>query len=155
LDDFGQWLLGDIENITFPRRKERVERTQPLMHVSCAHGTAEITSPLSGVVMAVNEEVRRDSSVISTDPYGEGWLIELRPAKSELNRLGQEKEGFLPATQARTWLEDEVDRLHDVLETEIGVTMGDGGELTSNLLDAITKKQWNVLIKTFLARKEG
>ena len=155
LDDFGQWLLGDIEKITFPRRKERVERKKPLLHLSCAHGTAEITSPLSGVVMEVNEEVRRDSSVINTDPYGEGWLIELRPAKSELNSLEQEREGFLPAPHARRWLEDEVDRLHDVLETEIGVTMGDGGELTSNLLDAITKKQWNVLIKTFLARKEG
>ena len=155
LDDFGQWLLGDIEKITFPRRKERVERKQTLLHVSCAHGTAAITSPLSGVVMEVNEEVRRDSSVISTDPYGAGWLIELRPAKSELNSLEQEREGFLPAPHARRWLEDEVDRLHDVLETEIGVTMGDGGELTSNLLDAINKKQWNVLIKTFLERKEG
>jgi glycine cleavage system H protein len=156
LDDFGQWLLGDIEKITFPRRKGRLERSQPLLHISCAHGTAAISSPLSGIVTEVNEEARRDSSVISTDPYGEGWLVELRPSKRELNRLEEEQdEGFLPAPHARRWLEDEVDRLHNVLETEIGVTMGDGGELTSNLLDAITEKQWNRLIKTFLERKEG
>jgi glycine cleavage system H protein len=155
LDDFGQWLLGNIEKIALPVRKGRVGRRQPLLHISCAHGTAAIASPLSGTVMEVNDEVRRDSSLISTDPYGEGWLIELRPAKNELARLEQEGEGFFPASQARTWLEDEVDRLHDVLETEIGVTMGDGGQLTNNLLDAISKKQWNLLIKTFLARKEG
>jgi len=155
LDDFGQWLLGDIENITFPGRKERVECRQPLLHIRCAHGTAAITSPFSGTVMAVNEEARRDSSVISSDPYGEGWLVELRPAKGELNRMEGESEEFFPAPHARRWLEDEVDRLHDVLETEIGVTMGDGGQLTNNLLDAITKKQWNRLIKTFLEGKEG
>lgn len=155
LDDFGQWLLGDINKITLPVRKRRVGRSQPLLHISCSHGTAEIASPLSGIVMEVNDEVSRNSSLVSTDPYGEGWLIELRPAKSELTRLEQGGEGFFPASQARTWLEDEVDRLHDVLETEIGVTMGDGGQLMSNLRDAISKKQWNLLIKTFLARREG
>lgn len=154
LDDFGQWLLGDIENITFPRPKGRVERSQPLLRISCSHGTAEITSPLSGIVTEVNDEARRDNSLINTDPYGEGWLIELHPAKRELDHLERGGKGFFPAPQARRWLEDEVDRLRHVLETEIGVTMGDGGQLTSNLRDAITKKQWNQLIKTFLERKE-
>jgi glycine cleavage system H protein len=155
LDDFGQWLLGDIEKITFPRPKGRVERSQPLLRISCSHGTAEISSPLSGIVTEVNDEARRDNSLINIDPYGEGWLIELRLAKRELENMEQGGEGFFPAPQARRWLEDEVDRLRNVLETEIGVTMGDGGQLTSNLRDAITKKQWNQLIKTFLERKEG
>jgi glycine cleavage system H protein len=155
LDDFGQWLLGDIEKINFPRPKGRVERSQPLLRISCSHGTAEIASPLSGIVTEVNDEARRDNSLINTDPYGEGWLIELRPAKRELDHLEQGGERFFPAPQARRWLEDEVDRLRNVLETEIGVTMGDGGQLTGNLCDAITKKQWNQLIKTFLERKEG
>jgi glycine cleavage system H protein len=154
LDDFGRRLLGDIEKITFPRRKGRVERSRPLLRISCSRGTAEIASPLSGTVMAVNEGARRDSSMISTDPYGEGWLVEMLPAKDEVNRLEQQGEGFFAARDARRWLENEVDRLHKVLETDIGVTMNDGGELTSNLLEAITNKQWGLLIKTFLERKE-
>ena len=155
LDDFGQWLLGDIEKITFPRRKERVGRSQALLRISCSHGTAEIASPLSGTVVEVNESVRQDSSLINADPYGEGWLIELRLAKDDLDRLEQQSEGFYSGRNVHRWLENEVDRLHDVLETEIGVTMGDGGQLTSNLRDAITTKQWSILIKTFLERKEG
>jgi glycine cleavage system H protein len=154
LDDFGQRLLGDIEKITFPPRNGRVERSRPLMQISCSRGTAEIASPLSGKVTAVNEGARRDSSSISTDPYGEGWLVELLPAKDEVDRLEQQGEGFFPAPEARRWLENEVDRLHKVLETDIGVTMNDGGELTSNLLEAITNKQWDLLIKSFLERKE-
>jgi glycine cleavage system H protein len=155
LDDFGQWLLGDIEKITFLRQQERVKRSQSLLRISCSHGTAEIASPLSGIVTAVNDEARRNSSLISTDPYGEGWLVELRLAKRELDRLEQRGGGFFSAPDARRWLEDEVDRLRNVLETEIGVTMGDGGQLTSNLRNAITDKQWNLLIKTFLEKKEG
>lgn len=154
MDDLGQWLLGDIEEITFSRHKGRVERDQSLLRIRCSHGTAEIASPLSGRVMAVNEGVRRNSSLISSDPYGDGWLLEVVPADGELTRLGQKAEGFFSGPDARQWLEKEVDRLHGVLETDIGVTMSDGGQLTTNLRDAITKKQWTMLIKSFLERKE-
>jgi glycine cleavage system H protein len=154
LDDFGQWLLGDIEKISFPRRKGQVVRSRPLLRISGTHGTAEIASPLSGTVLKVNEGARRDSATISTDPYGKGWLVELLPAKDEVDRLEQRDDGFFAAPEARRWLEDEVDRLHKVLETDIGVTMSDGGQLTRNLPDTITKKQWNLLIKSFLERKE-
>ena len=154
MDDLGQWLLGDIEEITFSRHKGWVKRNQPLLRIRYAHGTAEIASPLSGKVMAVNEGARRDNSMINTDPYGEGWLVELLPADGELTRLGRQTEGFFSGPDARQWLGKEVDRLHGVLETDIGVTMSDGGQMTTNLRDAITKKQWNILIKSFLERKE-
>jgi len=154
LDDFGWWLLGDIEKITFSRRKGWVERNQPLLRISCSNGTAEIASPFSGKVTEVNEGARQDSSMISTDPYGEGWLVELLPAEGELNRLGQQAEGFFSGPDAHQWLEKEVDRLHGVLETQIGVTMSDGGQLIDTLRDVITQKQWGMLIKTFLERKE-
>jgi len=154
LDDLGQWLLGDIEKITFSRCTGWVKRNQPLLRISCSNGTAEIASPFSGQVTEVNEVARQDSSMISTDPYGKGWLVELLPAEGELTRLGQQAEGFFTGPDARQWLEKEVDRLHGVLGTDIGVTMSDGGQVTSNLRDAITKKQWNILIKSFLERKE-
>ncbi|MBN1255592.1 MAG: glycine cleavage system protein H [Deltaproteobacteria bacterium] len=150
LDDFGQWLLGDIDKISFPRRKEHVERNKPLLRIRCSHGTAEIASPLSGTLMNANEEVRRDTSLINTDPYGAGWLVELRLAEAELDRLEQGGEGFIATPGARRWLEDEIDRLHGVLETEIGITMSDGGQLIDTLRDVVTQSQWGILIKTFL-----
>jgi glycine cleavage system H protein len=155
LDDFGQWLLGDIKKITFPPCNGRVSRAQPLMQISCSHGTAEIASPISGTVVEVNQEIQSKSSLIATDPYGEGWLVMLRLSKRELERLERQGKDFLTPSAARSWLEIEVDRLHDVLETEIGVTMGDGGQLTNNLRDAITKKQWIMLIKTFLQERRN
>jgi glycine cleavage system H protein len=154
LDDFGHWLLGDIEKITFPRRKGQVVRNRPLLRISGTHGTAQIASPLSGTVLEVNEDARRDGSSISADPYGKGWLVELLPAKDEADRLARRGKGFFHAPDVRSWLEDEVDRLHKVLETDIGVTMSDGGQVTRSLPDTITKKQWNLLIKTFLEKKE-
>lgn len=155
LDDFGQWLLGEIVEVTFPPRGRRVRSSQPLVKVSCTQGTAEISSPFLGTVVQVNENLCKDSSLINTDPYGQGWLVELRPAHGELARLDRQTEGFLFGREAHRWLEDEVDRLHYILQTEIGVTMSDGGDLTSNLRDAVNPQQWGLLIRTFLERKEG
>ncbi|MBW2038826.1 MAG: glycine cleavage system protein H [Deltaproteobacteria bacterium] len=154
LDDFGQWLLGQIEEVTLPCQGGRVEPAHPLVRVSCAQGTAEIPSPLSGTVVGVNEGLRRDSSLINTDPYGQGWLLEVQPVKGELARLDRQAEGFFSGREARNWLEKEVDRLHCILQTEIGVTMSDGGELLRDLQEVIDPQQWGILIKTFLERKE-
>jgi glycine cleavage system H protein len=155
LDDFCQWLLGDIKNISFPSHGELVRRGKTLLRISCSHGMTEIVSPLSATIMEINEHVCHDYSLINTDPYGAGWLLKMRVSQDEGDRLERREEGFLPPSATRGWLKDEIDRLHHVLKTEIGVTMSDGGEITKNLLDAVTKKQWQILIKVFLKRKEG
>ncbi len=153
LDDFGQWLLGEIKEVVLPNRGGKIISGRPLLKFRCAQGTAEISSPLNGIVVGINEGLREDSSLINIDPYGQGWLLEVRPAKGELARLNQEE--FLYGSNARSWLEKEVDRLHYILQTEIGVTMGDGGNLSRNLQEVMAPRQWGLLIKTFLERKEG
>jgi hypothetical protein len=51
----------------------------------------------------------------------------------------RKQDSFLRQRRAGGY-KDEVDRLHHVLKTEIGVTMSDGGDITKNLPDAVTKK---------------
>lgn len=152
LDDLGQWLLGDIERINVPRLGRWIRREQTLLQIRTPYGTATIPSPLEGKVVAINPETSRDATLLAADPYGAGWLVELAP-KEGLDRLASQ-EGFISGRDARSWLEQEVDRLHSLIETEIGVTMGDGGEVIPNLPPSITKRQWHKLVDTFLARKE-
>jgi len=42
-----------------------------------------VLAPVAGEVVAVNEAVNDDSSLVNSDPYGEGWLVELRPANAD------------------------------------------------------------------------
>ena len=150
LDDFGQWLLAEVEEVIFPPQGTRLRIGHRLLTLRCAQGTAEISSPLSGAVVEVNEELRKDSSLINTDPYGQGWLLQVRPATGELSRLDRQTEGFLCGREAQGWLEAEVDRLHHMLQTEVGVTMSDGGELARDLREVLRPNEWGLLIKTFL-----
>ncbi|HSL25971.1 MAG TPA: glycine cleavage system protein H [Acidimicrobiia bacterium] len=47
-----------------------------------------VVTPLSGLVTTVNEKVMADPGLVGRDPYGEGWLYELRPTRpDELARL--------------------------------------------------------------------
>lgn len=154
LDDFGQWLLGDITEVILPNQGGHVESGHPLVTLRCVQGTAHISSPVSGTVVRVNEEVRGDSSIINSDTYGQGWLVEVQPARRELSRMDRHREEFRYGYEAQSWLKREVDRLHYILQTDIGVTMTDGGELSKNVHEALGPKHWSLLIKTFLERKE-
>ena len=42
--------------------------------------TLEITSPLDGVVVRANELLDDRPELVNEDPYGEGWLVEMKPA---------------------------------------------------------------------------
>ena len=45
--------------------------------VESVKAASDIYAPLSGVVIAVNEELESDPALINADPYGDGWLFEL------------------------------------------------------------------------------
>jgi glycine cleavage system H protein len=45
---------------------------------------SEIYTPLAGVVVAVNTAVQDDPSLLNSDPYGEGWMIEIRVDDSSM-----------------------------------------------------------------------
>jgi len=154
LDDFGQWLLGRIDEVILPTHGGRVRPGHLLAELRCTQGTANLISPLSGTVVGVNSGLHQNSSTIHTDPYGEGWLLELQPAPGELSRLDEQGTQFLRGDEARSWLDKEVDRLHYILQTEIGVTMSDGGEPLQDLRGVLSVKQWRSLITTFFSRKE-
>jgi hypothetical protein len=76
----------------------------------------------------------------------------LQPAAGEAARL--EQSGFLCGSEARRWLEAEVDQLHTLVQTEVGITMSDGGEPIRDLKQGVGPHQWSLLIETFLQGKE-
>ncbi len=153
LDDFGRFLLGDIKAITFLISK-KVARNQPFVRIKCSQGTVEIAAPVEGTVLEINSALGKNINLLKTSPYEEGWLVLLKISEDELNRICKLSKEFIAPAEARRWLEGEVDRLHSLLGTQIGVTLGDGGQFTSDFYRLVTPAQWGLLIKTFLEGKE-
>jgi glycine cleavage system H protein len=72
--------LGDIVFVELPEVGARVEAGSSFGSVESVKAVEELVAPLSGVVEARNEAVLSSPEELQNDPYGEGWLLVVRPA---------------------------------------------------------------------------
>jgi glycine cleavage system H protein len=77
---FAQDSLGDIVFVQLPEAGTEVTAGEPLGEVESTKSVSEIYAPVTGRVVARNEDLDNDPGVINTDPYGAGWLLEIEPA---------------------------------------------------------------------------
>jgi glycine cleavage system H protein len=75
LTDHGQEKLGEIASLELPETESYVEWNEPFGSIEAAGATIDLISPVSGVVINVNEDITDDAGVINSDPYDTGWLI--------------------------------------------------------------------------------
>jgi glycine cleavage system H protein len=77
---FAQDALGDIVFVQLPEAGTEVTAGQSLGEVESTKSVSEIYAPVSGTVVARNDAVSEAPELINSDPYGEGWLVEIRPS---------------------------------------------------------------------------
>lgn len=78
ITDFAQDALGDVVYAQLPEAGTKVAGADVLGEVESTKSVSDIYAPLSGEVVSRNEALDADPSLINSDPYGEGWLLELR-----------------------------------------------------------------------------
>jgi glycine cleavage system H protein len=78
ITDFAQGELGDIVFVELPKVGDRVEATQPFGTIEAVKAVSDLYAPISGEVTAVNGALDADPAAVNSDPYGEGWMIEIR-----------------------------------------------------------------------------
>jgi glycine cleavage system H protein len=77
--DFAQEALGDIVFVTLPEVGAEVTAGQPCGEVESTKSVSDIYAPVSGTVVARNETLDASPELVNSDPYGEGWMMEIRP----------------------------------------------------------------------------
>jgi len=80
ITDFAQDALGDIVYVQLPEPGTEVAAGDSFGEVESTKSVSEIYAPVSGTVLARNEALVDSPDLINTDPYGEGWLVEMQPA---------------------------------------------------------------------------
>jgi len=78
ITDYAQDALGDVVFVDLPAVDARFEGGAMCGDVESTKSVSEIYTPLAGVVVAVNTAVQDDPSLLNSDPYGEGWMIDIR-----------------------------------------------------------------------------
>lgn len=93
ISDFAQQQLGDIVYVDLPELDTEVDSDSELSEIESTKATSPVVSPVSGVVVEVNEDLADSPEIINEDPYGNGWLVVLEMSDpSELNDLMSKSE---------------------------------------------------------------
>lgn len=98
ITDHAQELLGDMVFVELPQIGDRVSAGDEMGVVESVKAASDIYAPISGVVVAVNEQVNDDPALLNQDPYGAGWLVKLAASNlDEINGLlnSEEYEGSI------------------------------------------------------------
>ncbi len=86
ITDFAQGELGDVVYVELPKVGATFGAHDVFGTVEAVKAVSELFSPLAGEIVAVNERLDGEPSLVNSDPYGDGWMIKVRP-KSELAGL--------------------------------------------------------------------
>ena len=145
IDDFALRLLGPLDRVETPLMGKVVNQGEPGLTLRRGEHHAELLSPLSGVITAVNPRLREQGDLANDDPYAEGWVIVLHP-----ENLRKEIKGLMIAEQSAQFLEQEVHRLHHFVEEAAGPLAADGGCLGRDVFGAVPNLGWERLTRSFL-----
>ena len=88
ITDYAQDALGDVVYVQVPAMGTTVGVGDSFSEVESTKSVSDIYAPVSGTVIAVNDSLTNDPSVLNSDPYGDGWLCVIEPsAADELDQL--------------------------------------------------------------------
>jgi glycine cleavage system H protein len=74
--------LGDIVFVELPDAGRALEEAKAFGVVESVKAVSDLFAPVSGEVTAINGSLAADPELVNSDPYGDGWMIEIRPAAS-------------------------------------------------------------------------
>lgn len=77
ISDHAQEALGDLVFVELPVVGDEISQGDPCAVVESVKAASDIYAPVSGLVVAINEDLESDPALINADPYGDGWLFEL------------------------------------------------------------------------------
>lgn len=78
ITDFAQSQLGDITYVDLPAAGDSIEAGAEFGSIESVKAASDLFSPVSGEVIAVNEELDDDPEIINGDPYEKGWMLRVK-----------------------------------------------------------------------------
>jgi len=79
ITDHAQASLGDLVFVELPEIENPVASGDACAVVESVKAASDVYSPLSGTIAAANEALADAPELVNSDPYGEGWLFQMRP----------------------------------------------------------------------------
>lgn len=104
MDAFGAKAAGNIEFIDLPMEDDEFEAGEAFGSLESAKWVGGLLMPVSGTVIAVNENIEDELELLTRDPYGEGWLIKVKPSN-----LKDDLKALVHGDDVGPWLKKEIE----------------------------------------------
>lgn len=87
ITDFAQSALGDIVFVQLPAEGDVVTVGEPFGEVESTKSVSDIYAPCNGTVRAHNADLDESPELVNSDPYGDGWLVEITVSGDAADQL--------------------------------------------------------------------
>ncbi|MAQ93385.1 glycine cleavage system protein H [Rubrivirga sp. SAORIC476] len=83
ITDYAQGELGDIVFVELEAEGTEVDAEGSLGTVEAVKTVSELFAPIAGTIEAINEDLDGAPESVNGDPYGDGWMVKVRPANAD------------------------------------------------------------------------
>jgi glycine cleavage system H protein len=153
LDEFLLHITGPVSVTPLVREGLKVKRGDLIARIVQGAKQLNVQSPITGTVKLTNYQHAEDPSTLIQDPYGDGWLFEIKPS----NWVAETKSYYI-ADEVINWSITELSRLKDFFAAirirgsvvPPAVVLQDGGELREHLLTELEEFIWEEFQNGFM-----
>lgn len=79
ISDHAQELLGDIVFVELPQVGSSIEKQADVAVVESVKAASDVYSPISGEIIATNENLENAPETVNSSPYDDGWFFKIKP----------------------------------------------------------------------------
>jgi len=79
ITDYAQEQLGDIVYVELPQPGDTIEKSQSFGIIESVKAASDLLAPVSGAVVAANEELVDRPELVNQEPYEGGWMLRVQP----------------------------------------------------------------------------
>lgn len=88
ITDYAQEQLGDIVFVDVTTEGETLEKGEVFGTIEVVKTVSDLFLPIGGEVLEINPELEEHPELVNKDPYGDGWLIKIKPTDTtEMDEL--------------------------------------------------------------------
>ena len=145
VDEFALRLMGPLDQIKTPLIGKVVKQESADILAVKGNHQAKLLSPVSGIVTAINPQLREEGNLANQAPYTGGWVMIVQP-----DRLRQDLKNLMINDETTDFISAEVERLYNMIEDVSGPLATDGGQLGNDIFGSMPQLGWERLTHTFL-----
>lgn len=87
ITDYAQGELGDVVFVEVETEGEELEKGDVFGTIEAVKTVSDLFMPISGKVLEFNPKLEDEPEMINSDPYGEGWLIKVKPEDGDMDDM--------------------------------------------------------------------